>query len=97
MALRRVFALGLLVVVAVLGTLAHCSPPDPTWLTGFWDDADADDVMVLIACTVGVVGPLGSTDAHPDPVASPCQARPWRAVAGRAVASSNPVRAPPVS
>jgi len=40
----------LLVVALVTGlpSLAHASPPDPTWVDGLWDDADHDDVIALI-------------------------------------------------
>ena len=36
------------------------SPPDPTWVPGFFDDGDFDDVVVLItqaACDVGTFAP----------------------------------------
>jgi len=29
-------------------TLAHASPPDPTWLAGVYDQADFDDVVGLL-------------------------------------------------
>src|SRR5215475_15875709 len=29
-------------------TLAHASPPDPTWLAGVYDQADFDDVVDLL-------------------------------------------------
>jgi len=43
-------ALALLVlgVLAGLVPLAHASPPDPTWIAGFYDDADFDDVVLAI-------------------------------------------------
>ena len=38
-----------LVVVLVAGVgLAHASPPDPTWIAGLYDDADHDDVILLL-------------------------------------------------
>ena len=43
-------------VAALLGLVpaAYANPPDPTWLGGYWDDADFDDVVILIvgACAV---------------------------------------------
>jgi len=40
------FALaGMLVCVR---TLAYASPPDPSWIGGFWDDDDYDDVVFHI-------------------------------------------------
>src|SRR5262245_31247993 len=29
------------------------NPPDPTWIPGFWDDADFDDAIVRIVSTSG--------------------------------------------
>jgi hypothetical protein len=38
----------LLGVLATLVPLSHASPPDPTWIAGFYDDADFDDVVLAI-------------------------------------------------
>ena len=38
-------ALGLLVL---LPALAYATPPDPTWIGGFYDDDDYDDVILLV-------------------------------------------------
>src|SRR5215831_617739 len=53
-------ALALLIaaIVCALVPLAYASPPDPTYLSGVWDDADYDDVVVLVTSSVG------STDTH---------------------------------
>lgn len=32
-------------VLACVRTLAYASPPDPTWIGGFWEDDDYDDVV----------------------------------------------------
>jgi len=40
--------------LACLQPLAYADPPDPTWIAGFWDDADFDDVVVRITSTSGV-------------------------------------------
>jgi hypothetical protein len=44
----------LLIALSVLvGPLAAASPPDPTWIPGFYDDDDFDDVVVdigLLTC-----------------------------------------------
>ena len=51
-----VFAL----VVALLGLVpaAYADPPDPTWLGGYWDDDDFDNVVILIGKTCAVEAPL---------------------------------------
>ncbi|SRR5712692_9949601 len=52
---RAILALASLVVVASLGPLAHASPPDPTYIPGLYDDADHDDVILLVLSTVGTL------------------------------------------
>ena len=45
-----------LVVVAVLAGLtpaAYATPPDQTWIGGWYDDGDYDDVVVLATSTAG--------------------------------------------
>ena len=56
----------LLGVLVILPTLAHASPTDPTWIPGFYDDNDYDDVILFItgavtavdSCGVDPVGPI---------------------------------------
>jgi hypothetical protein len=47
----------LLVMPATLPALAYASPPDPSWIYGIYDDADHDDVAVLVMSTAGSLGP----------------------------------------
>ena len=49
MALGRALALFLFVCLVSLTPLAYASPPDPTWMDGFFDDLDFDDVVVSIS------------------------------------------------
>ena len=49
MTLGRAFALLVLVCLVSLTPLAYASPPDPTWMDGFFDDLDFDDVVVSIS------------------------------------------------
>src|SRR2546430_10438418 len=46
---RRSLATLLFAGVVVLPPLAHASPPDPSWVAGFWDDADYDDIVLAVA------------------------------------------------
>jgi len=56
----------LLGILLVLPILAHASPTDPTWIPGFYDDNDYDDVILFItgavsavdSCAVDPVGPI---------------------------------------
>jgi hypothetical protein len=59
---RRFATLLLLVPLVWLTPLAHASPPDQTWIGGFYDDADYDDVVLL------VTGGLHAVQAPPIPV-----------------------------
>jgi hypothetical protein len=52
---RTVLALASLVVLGGLGPLAHASPPDPTYIPGLYDNADYDDVILLVLSTVGAL------------------------------------------
>jgi hypothetical protein len=52
-------ALTLVGALLTLRVLAYANPPDPTWIAGFWDDADYDDVVILITSTFGIA------DANP--------------------------------
>jgi len=54
-----VLLLGLLLVLPIL---AHASPTDPTWIPGFYDDNDYDDVILFIT---GAVGAIDSRIAAP--------------------------------
>jgi hypothetical protein len=72
---RRAWVIVMLCVMGALTPLAHASPADPTWIGGFYDDADYDDVILIVtggvtaveAVAVGPVGPvvvcLGSIDS----------------------------------
>jgi len=50
-------ALSLLPVLLALVPLAYANPPDQTWLVGFYDDADFDDVVLFITSSLGGVQP----------------------------------------
>jgi hypothetical protein len=94
---RAALALTLLGSLLVLAPLAYASPPDPTWGSGVYDDADFDAIVDFITSEAGVVqqpGALGSwraeiiviavVDSNPDPALSP---PPF----------SDAIRAPPLS
>jgi Na+-transporting NADH:ubiquinone oxidoreductase subunit NqrD len=68
-ALLAVVTLGVLVVLA---GLAYASPPDASWIPGIYDNADLDDVVVLVTTASGVVGPgdLAGLRVLPPPTAT---------------------------
>jgi hypothetical protein len=52
---RLAVALLLLATIAALAPLAYVCPPDPTWIHGFWDDADHDDVILRVVSDNGAI------------------------------------------
>ena len=98
---RTVFSkLLLALLVLVLGTLAplaHASAPDPSWISGIYDGADYDDVVVLVTCATGAVSPLRIADLEPMlRVIGSLAQLPERATASLSAAAFRP-RGPPAS
>ena len=44
-------ALPIALALILLPPLAFASPPDPSWVAGFYDDADGDDIVSLVCET----------------------------------------------
>jgi len=61
---RRILALCIAALVVRLAPVAYADPPDPSWIGGFWDDADFDTVVVFIASTCALLVPA-VVDAEP--------------------------------
>jgi hypothetical protein len=93
----RVFTLFLVVLLAMLPPLAFGDPPDPTWLGGYWDDDDFDNVGNAIATVFALKGPDRVALELPILVSAghvtTSQAQGWRAP----FLAAAPPRAPPVS
>jgi Na+-transporting NADH:ubiquinone oxidoreductase subunit NqrD len=87
----------LVLVLGTLAPLAHASAPDPSWISGIYDGADYDDVVVLITFATGVVSPLRLADLEPmlQVVGSLAQL-PERAPVSLSAAAFRP-RGPPAS
>jgi hypothetical protein len=97
MKLRAALALALLSSLLLLAPLAYASPPDPSWISGFYDDADFDNIIGLITSDAGVIELFGAGGIGPaevviatvvcsdqEPTLCPCS-------------SSDAIRAPPTS
>jgi hypothetical protein len=52
---RSLIASLLLGVLVTLAPLAFAGPPDPTWIAGLYDDADYDDVVLIVTAGAEVV------------------------------------------
>ena len=83
---RALVALLVLLALATLSPLALASPVDPTWVAGFWDDGDHDDVVLLVCATAAALRALPTAPDSPrvlvgtlsaaDPAAPPLRAAP---------------------
>ena len=65
--MRSTRALLVPVLIAVLIGLtpaAYADPPDPTWVSGFWDDDDFDNTVIIIANGFAIDAPA-LVDAGP--------------------------------
>jgi hypothetical protein len=61
---RSAAAVVLVLVMLSLTPIAHACPTDPTWISGFYDDNDYDDVVLFItggltAVSTTIVDPIG--------------------------------------
>jgi hypothetical protein len=43
-------------VMCALVPLAHATPPDQSWRPGIYDDADFDDVVLMVTVEITLVG-----------------------------------------
>lgn len=93
----RVLLVALIAIAPLtLVTLAHASPPDPSWVQGIYDDADHDDVAIFLTSETGQIRVVATPRPPIHVAAGRVAAPPERA--GPIVAVSAPrSRAPPVS
>lgn len=68
--LRVAIVLLLLLGVGGLTPMAYASPPDPSWVRGIYDDADGDDVVVLITSATAMTTVILVVDLRPLPCVS---------------------------
>jgi hypothetical protein len=93
---RSQIVLGLILVASILTLtpLAYADPPDPTWVTGFWDDDDFDDVVGYITSAAGWLPAPVACDLRP--AVLPTAPRPVASqVAASAPRPTSRPRAPP--
>ena len=86
--------LALLIIGPV--TLAHASPPDQTWLAGVYDQADFDDVVVLLTSALDATDSTAVPGAGASFGLAPRLCAATVACPASAPAYSPPLRAPPI-
>ena len=98
---RRVPMLALLVVLlsalVALTSLAYASPPDPTWVSGVFDDDDNDNGVFLVTSCLATVDPFPLCCWTPFLVFGPGVAVDNSGPASSQDSSSADARAPPLS
>jgi hypothetical protein len=96
---RTVWAIWLLVgLTVVLTPIAWSSPPDPTWISGMYDDADFDDVVTYLT-SLGTA-PIPSLPVRalvPALAFVPAEPTPDEGLGVSTPRSSHSPRAPPLS
>jgi len=94
---RRVLGAVLAILVVAVTPIAYAEPPDPTWLGGYWDDDDFDNVIAFIA-SASAIAASPRADGRPSSVSEQEVelAQPPACCSGPHQALACP-RAPPVS
>jgi len=95
LALRLALVLALISLLGALSTLVFAAPPDPTWLTGIYDAADADDVVWILTQASVADQCAGPVLAPPPPRLT--HLAPFVATSGNAPADSTGRPRPPPS
>ncbi len=62
---RHAVAIVVVSIVLALRTAAYASPPDPSWIAGFWDDGDHDDAVILVTSIPAIADARPPLDAAP--------------------------------
>jgi hypothetical protein len=67
-------SIAVLLVVALVGLVptAYMDPPDPTWLGGYWDDDDFDNVVAFITSSTALVASPLVVDGRPQSFSEHC-------------------------
>jgi hypothetical protein len=87
----------LLAALVTLTPLAYASPPDPTWISGVFDDDDNDDGVFLITSSTAAIDPFPLCAWHPIVVSSPALLPADWVVVSTPYASTADARASPLS
>jgi hypothetical protein len=81
-------------LILALTPLAFADPPDPTWLGGYWDDDDFDNIVVFLLSTYAVVAL--AVWSGPSWTCAALVERPYLGAIPAQVVSSTASRGPPL-
>ena len=87
----------LMTVLVALTPLAYATPPDPTWVSGFFDDDDNDDGVFLVTSSSATVDPFPLCSWTPFPVFGPRVDLEAPGPGSTLYSSTTDARAPPLS
>jgi len=93
----RLVGLSLVAAVLALAPAAHASPPDQSWIAGLYDNADFDDVILLITSNLGAVDPGVAPSSRPVATVVSLVAPAANLAPTVSPLSSGPCRAPPLA
>lgn len=98
---RRVMMLviggALLTAVVALTPLAYATPPDPTWVSGIFDDDDNDNGVFFVTSSLAALDPFPLCYWSPFPAFGPAVVLDDLGPASSLDSSSADARAPPLS
>jgi hypothetical protein len=94
---RAVWVSWLLVgLMVVLAPMAWASPVDPSWIKGWYDDADFDDVVTYLTSGTVAISALPVDELLPGLAAIPADSAPDERLGVSTPLSSQSPRAPPL-
>jgi hypothetical protein len=80
-----------------LTPLAYATPPDPTWVSGFFDDDDNDNGVFFVTSSLAALDPFPLCYWSPFPAFGPAVVLDDQGPASSLDSSSADARAPPLS
>jgi len=92
-----VVLVALLATLVALTSLAYATPPDPTWVSGFFDEDDNDNGMFFVTSSLATLDPFPRCAWSPFPVFGPAVATASARPAPAPHRGSRDARAPPLS
>jgi hypothetical protein len=95
--LSGVSVLALAISIATLPALAYASPPDPSWIAGWYDNADFDDIVNYLTSSASLVDGVIIGDLLPLGVLATTAPQARDGAASLFPRSSGRPRAPPIS